>query len=83
MEKQEILYVDATPDEGYPLRILEAYRERCNYKWSTTSSEIDTGINKIMGVMNDAQDERANILDKAIAILRERISKPYWMPIPE
>jgi len=72
MEKQEILFIDATPDENYPIRILEAYRERCNYKWSTTSGGVDEGGNTLMKSMNDAQDKRAEILDKAIVKIRSK-----------
>ena len=68
MDREEILYVDATPDEGYPIRILEAYRQRCDYKWSMSSDEIKE--NELMKSMNDAQDLRAEILERALAKLR-------------
>ena len=58
---------------GYPIRILEAYRKRCNYKW-TLSSTTTTG-NDITKILNDFQDERAEILDKAIAILYKQQAK--------
>jgi hypothetical protein len=72
MDKQEAMFIDATPNDDYPLRILEAYRERCNYKWSESSGEINVTNAPIMKVMNDAQDRRAEILDKAIARLRSK-----------
>jgi hypothetical protein len=71
MNEEEILFVDATSDDNYPIRILEAYRERCNYKWSVTSDNVDEGTNVLMKSMNDTQDKRAEILDKAIKRLKE------------
>ena len=72
-EQERICYVDATPDLAYPIRILEAYRERCNYKWSMTSATIKE--DDLIKQLNDFQDQRAEILDKAIAILYEWLVK--------
>lgn len=84
MNEQEILFIDATPDNDYPIRILEAYRAQCDSKWSNTSNwSGDEEIDGLMKTMNDAQNKRTDILNKAIAILRERMSKPYWIGIPE
>ncbi len=67
MTQEAILHVDSTPDKEYPLRILKIHRENCNMKYITeTPSEI-------WEVMNEYQDERAKILDKAIAILEESL----------
>jgi hypothetical protein len=59
--------VDATPDGGYALRILRAYRMRCNEKWIVEGFKENEKL--IYDVMNDAQDKRAIELDKAIAKL--------------
>lgn len=64
--KEPILHVDCTPDDKYPLRILEAYRENCNVCWQA-DGQID---NKICDIMNAHCEQRAVILDKAIAILK-------------
>ena len=33
LTQEAIHHVDGTPNEEYPLRILRAYRENCNYRW--------------------------------------------------
>jgi len=65
---QNFLYVDATPDENYPLRILQAYRRIGNSKWSSSSMEIDED-HPLIRAMNEAQEKRNALLDKAIEIL--------------
>jgi hypothetical protein len=60
-------HIDATPDGGYALRILKVYRMRCNEKWIVKG--IPDNEKRIYDAMNDAQDERAIELDKAIAKL--------------
>jgi hypothetical protein len=69
MIEQPILHVDATPDENYPLRILQAYRRMCDGKWSASSVGVDE-TNPLIKALNDMQDKRAKILDKAITKLR-------------
>ena len=65
---QAVLYIDATPDKDYPLRILQAYRQDCNCQWAenTTGGEP---TNPLLKVMNDQNNKRAKVLDKAIAKL--------------
>lgn len=67
--QQPILHIDGTPDEGYPLRILEAYRENCNCKWSDNTSREEP-MNPLLKMMNEHCEQRALLLDKAIAKLR-------------
>ncbi len=62
--QQELLHVDGTPDEEYPIRILLAYRENCNCKWKADPPH------PLWDRMNSDQDERATLLDAAIAALR-------------
>jgi hypothetical protein len=69
LTQQAIMHVDATPDEGYPLRILRAYRENCNCRWATTT---DGAMDALCGMMNEMCDKRAAILDKAIARLEAK-----------
>jgi hypothetical protein len=62
--KQPIIYVDSTPDSGYVLRILKAYRDNCDCKWATScDGECD---NLLLKTMNEHQDQRAKLLDEAI-----------------
>lgn len=73
MTLPEVLFLDATPDEGYPLRILKAYRQQCDCRWSTTT-DADGTVNPVLDPaaleqMNKDNDKRAEILDRAIALL--------------
>lgn len=62
-------FVDGTPDGNYAIRILLAFRARCNEKWII---EGDTKAKALYDAMNEHQDLRAKELDKAIALLREK-----------
>jgi hypothetical protein len=68
--KEPIEYVDATPDEGYPLRILKAYRENCDRKWSDNLSGVEPQ-NPLIKMLNDQCDRRAEFLDSAIKFLED------------
>lgn len=59
-------HINATP-QGYALRILRYYRERCGEKWEV--SGLSEGETLLYDLMNKHQDERAAVLDKAIAVL--------------
>lgn len=65
--QQPIVHVDVTPDEGLPLRILMAYRENCNVRWEAHG--LDEASSRIYDMMNADCEHRAEILDRAIAIL--------------
>lgn len=64
----EVITVDATPDEDYPVRILEAYIKRTECKWMVHG--CTDGLRQIYDAMNEAQDKRAEILREAIAHLK-------------
>ena len=79
MEKnQSILWVDATPDEDYPLRILKAYRHQCDYKLSSTTNPCIDETSILCIAMNEMQNKRAAILDKAIALLEHEKPSEVW-----
>lgn len=61
--QQPILCIDATPDREYVLRILRAYRQNCDCRW------VSTEPNALIDIMNMHCEERAVLLDEAIAIL--------------
>jgi len=65
LTKQPILEVDGTPNEGYPLRILQAYRQQCDCKWAENAGD-DEVTNPLLIMMNEHCDQRAEILDRAI-----------------
>lgn len=58
-----LLWIDATPNEDYPLRILRAYRQNCDCRW------VSDEPSKLVNLMNEDAQKRANLLDRAIAIL--------------
>jgi len=62
--KQMVLQIDGTPDENYPLRILQAYRDNCNCLWATSLDGLCD--NPLFTEMNKHQRQRAEILDRAI-----------------
>lgn len=66
--KQGMLFVDATPDSGYPVRVLSAYIDESTY------TDILSGLestNPLVILMNEAQAERNKLLRTAIAVLRD------------
>lgn len=67
LTRQPVLYVDATPDSGLPLRILRAHRENCACKF------VADPPSPLITMMNELNDQRAVILDRAIAILEEHM----------
>lgn len=68
--QEPILHVDATPDEEYPLRILKAYREICDCEFSESTNRGGQIISPLIKAMNEHNEKRAEILDRAIAKLR-------------
>lgn len=66
------MFVNGTPDGKYALRILRAFRQRCNEKW-ILEGDFPEGTRKLYESMNEHQDERAKELDKAIAILEREM----------
>lgn len=69
-EKQEVQYIDATPNDEYPIRILQAYRQSATVKWA---DNIDGSCdNPLYKLMNEHCDKRAAILDEAIKVLSRK-----------
>lgn len=65
ISQEPIIYIDATPTNNYPLRILKTYRENCNYCWVSNLN------NPVINTMNKACEERAKLLDMAIKVLED------------
>ena len=65
LTNEPIVWIDATPDEEYPLRILRTHRANCDTKW------IASPPNKVYDQMNEDQVKRAEILDRAIKVLED------------
>ena len=64
LTQQPVLFIDGTPNEDYPSRILKAYRQNCDCMWSdTTNGEPQ---NPLLKLMNEHNKQRAEILDKII-----------------
>ena len=70
LTQQPILYIDGTPNADYPIRILRAYRENCNCIWADTT-EGKGSENPMLKMMNEHNEQRAKLLDKAIALLEK------------
>ena len=70
--KEPLKLIDATPDKYYPLRILRAYRESCNYRWGDGTGALNV-TNPLFHLMNEHCVERARILDSAIDILEREV----------
>lgn len=72
LSQQPLYNVDGTPDLGYPLRILRAHRVNCDCRFvSSTNGNEET--NPLLIEMNRLQEKRAELLDKAIAILEKEL----------
>ena len=67
LTQEAIKFIDATPDENYPLRILHAYRENCNSRYETHGLSKEDA--RFWEIMNEFQEQRAKILDEAIGKL--------------
>ena len=65
MRKPDEVFIDATP-EGYPVRILQHYRDRCNGRIEAHPPS------PVYDIMNEHQVERAEVLDKALAKLKAK-----------
>lgn len=63
-------HVNATPDDEYPIRLLQAYRNDCDLPWITHPTDSE-GSKALAKIMNEHQQQRAVILDKALEKLKE------------
>ena len=73
MTQQQIMFVNANPDEMYPIRILQAYLDNTDCRWAT---ETDGSCNNVLfELMNKHCEERAVILRKAINVLQKHYLK--------
>jgi hypothetical protein len=71
--REEIIHINACPDSEYPIRILEAYLEMQMGTYCMGSG----GAEELADIMNEAQEERAALLHRAIALLRAETSTPF------
>ena len=83
--KQEMKFIDSTPDKEYPIRILIAYLEASK----VTVSDNTLGLpinNEMLNIMNKANEERRVLLEEAINILRKNMSnnieRTVYVPTP-
>jgi len=61
---KEKMFIDATPDGDYALRLLRAYRDDCDLTWSDTFGKKSKNL--LIVEMNRLQKLRAKELNKAI-----------------
>ena len=69
MNEQSILHIDATPNASYPLRILITYRALCDSRYASTTDTNKDGPSAFIQMMNEMQEKRAVLLDRAICVL--------------
>ena len=69
LNKQPLPYVDATPDENYPIRILQAFLHDAGCDWEVHG--LSEEKSKIYDLMNEHQKERRILLSRAIKVLQE------------
>ena len=71
LTQEPLKYVDMTPDDALPVRILQAYRQDCDCRWADTTEGTGTE-NPVLRMMNENCEKRAAILDAAIAKLEAK-----------
>ena len=71
--EQELLWIDATPNETYPLRILQSYRRLGDSVWSSSSSMKINESHPLIKALNEEQKRRNELLDEAIATLAAKL----------
>lgn len=71
IQQYEFLHIDATLTPDYPLRILRAYREHCNSRWSSSGCGGETD-SPLIQKLNELQEQQAELLDKTLAILEAK-----------
>lgn len=81
---EELIVVDSTSDEEYPIRILEAYLQSNQGEW--TNNLLGTAPDDpVLMALNKASEERRKILTTAIGVLRtaKETSRPehFWPSI--
>ena len=69
LTKEPLHHVDATPNEGYVLRILRAHLHNAECLWEVRG--LDKKGAKIYDLMNEHCEQRAELLRKAISILNK------------
>lgn len=67
--RSDIKYVDMTPDDDLPIRILRSYRVDCESYWVVHGLPTNQAL--MYEQMNADQIKRAEILDRAIDRLEE------------
>jgi hypothetical protein len=75
-EKHGMRFIDATPDSGYVLRILQAYIDDSYYSDNTVGLPPE---NRMVKIMNETREKRNGLLRSAIAILQG--TEPAETPI--
>jgi hypothetical protein len=71
---KEKMFVDATPDGSYALRLLQIYRNDCDITYADNTSGEESS-NDFINAMNKLQKDRAKELDDAINYLKSKGDK--------
>lgn len=75
-ERESLESIDATPDEGYVLRILQAHLDANTRSTITDNMEGKPPTSPLCVAMNEAAAERAELLREAIDRLRIGMGLP-------
>jgi len=81
LNKEPVRFVDATPGDDYPLRILRAYLENAELRYQGAPDGT------LSDAMNKMNEQREAILRKAIGVLEKHkamspVKTPLYPPYP-
>lgn len=69
LTNEPVQYVECTPDEDYPVRILQAHLQHACCSWEVHG--LDEATRQIYDAMNEANERRRDILERAIRCLKK------------
>ena len=81
LTQEPLVCVDCAPDAHYPLRILQAHWQNTQCLFEVQG--LPEGTTLIYDEMNKACRQRAAILEKAIAVMRQAIAAGEIAPDPQ
>lgn len=72
LTQQPVLFVDGTPDDEYPKRILSAYIQHATCNWVSDNTGDTPPNNPMLAQMNRDNAKRRTILQRAMARLENK-----------
>ena len=68
LTRAPVVWLDATPDADYPLRLLRAHRESHTVRWAQAIDGDEASARAVERIEQD-QNDRVRYLDEAIRVL--------------